>query len=152
MEQFSPFHAETGLPFWGWIVAGVLVYLFGSWKDFSAVRALGVGAVFAGAAEAALGQVAPMEQFALWIGLSALSWFGGKRIARLQAAAPDTPRAGLGLVGRTGTVARGFRNGHGTVLLLGEVYAAIADDDLAEGVTVRVIGVDDEALKVEIKR
>lgn len=151
MEAFSPFKPDTGLVFWGWILAGVLVYLFGSWKNFPAVRALGVGGVFAGLALWGLGQVAPMEQFALWIGFSVLSWFGGKRIARLNAAAPNTPRAGLGLVGRSGTVARAFKNGHGTVKLMGEVYAAVAADDLAEGAPVRVIGVDDEALKVELK-
>lgn len=151
MEQFSPFQAETGLPFWGWIVAGVLVYAFGAWKDFPAVRALGVGAVFAGLAEWPLGPVKPLEQFAIWIGFSVLSWFGGRRIARREAAAPNVTRAGLGLVGRSGTVARAFRNGHGTVNLLGEVYAAVAADDLAEGTAVRVVGVDDEALKVEIK-
>ncbi len=151
MEQFSPFKADTGLVFWGWMLAGVAVYLFGSYKNFPAVRALGVGGVFAGAALWGLGQVAPIEQFAIWIGMSALSWFGGRRIARREAAAPNTPRAGLGLVGRSGTVARAFRNGHGTVALMGEVYAAVADDDLAEGAVVRVVGVDDEALKVEAK-
>lgn len=152
MEQFSPFKADTGLVFWGWMIAGALIYAFGSWKNFGAVRALGVGGVFAGAVLWALGQVAPMEQFALWIGFSVLSWFGGKRIARFQAAAPDTPRAGLGLVGRSGTVKKAFRNGHGTVELLGEVYAAVADDDLAAGAPVRVIGVDDEAVKVRAER
>lgn len=151
MEEFSPFKADTGLVFWGWMIAGVLVYAFGSWKNFPAVRALGVGGVFAGAVLWGLGQVAPIEQFAIWIGMSALSWFGGRWIARREAAAPDTPRAGLGLVGRSGTVARAFRNGHGTVEVLDEVYAAVSSDDLPQGAPVRVVGVDDEALKVTKK-
>lgn len=151
MEELSPFKADTGLVFWGWMIAGALIYLFGSWKNFSTVRALGVGGVFAGLTLWGLGQVAPLEQFAIWIGMSALSWFGGRRIARREAAAPNTPRAGLGLVGRSGTVARGFKHGHGTVNLLGEVYAAVGDDDFAEGAEVRVVGVDDEAVRVEIK-
>lgn len=151
MEALSPFKADTGLVFWGWMIAGVLIYLFGSWKNFPVVRALGVGGVFAGLALWGLGQVAPLEQFAIWIGMSVLSWFGGRRIARREAAAPNTPRAGLGLVGRSGTVARAFKNGHGTVSLLGEVYAAVGNDDFPEGAEVRVIGVDDEAIRVEIK-
>lgn len=138
----------VGLPPWGWVGFGIGLFALGAWRDLPLVRALGVGAVFAGVAAWALAEANPWQQLALWLGLSLLSWIGGKRIARLQAAAPNTHRRGLALVGRAGTAARTFRHGHGTVVVGGETYAATSRDDLTEGAPVRVVGLDDEALRV----
>ncbi len=69
----------------------------------------------------------------------------------MAGALPTSHYAGVGIVGRIGTVAKAFRNGHGAVAANGQTYAATAREDLPEGAEVRVTGLDNEALKVERK-
>ncbi|WP_337997492.1 NfeD family protein [Oleispirillum naphthae] len=141
----------TPLPPWMWAAGGAAFLAFGVWRDGRAARAIGAGALLTGAVEWGLGVSSAAAQAGLFVILSAVALIGGRLTQRLSDALPDRHRAGLGLVGRTAVAARDFRNGHGTVILGGETYAATGPSDIAAGAEVRITGLDDETLKVARK-
>ncbi|SBW12263.1 conserved membrane hypothetical protein [uncultured Alphaproteobacteria bacterium] len=140
----------AALPAWKWAVAGLALMALGSWRDWGILRAVGMGGLFT-AMVAALTDAGGGEQLACWIGFSALSWVGGRRYRRRDAAraARLAEIPGFRLIGRRGTVATAFRNGHGTVEVEGETYAARADDNLPQGTRIRVVGADEEGVTVK---
>lgn len=140
----------AALPAWKWGVAGLALMALGSWRDWGVLRAVGMGALFT-AMVAALTRAGGFEQFACWIGFSILSWVGGRRYRRQDRARAElfAQIPGIRLIGKRGTVAADFRNGHGTVEVDGETYAARADDNFPQGTPIRVVGADEEGLKVK---
>jgi membrane protein implicated in regulation of membrane protease activity len=131
-----------------WIGVGGALLALGLWRDWNLCTALGVGGAISGMAQLGLSDVGPLEQGLMFAGLSLVAWIGGRRMDRLTR---GLHRSGLFPIGHTATAARDFHNGHGTVSVGGETYAAVCRDNPGKGAHVRVTGRTDEALKVEIK-
>lgn len=140
----------AALPAWKWGVSGLLLMALGSWRDWGILRAVGMGALFA-AMVAALTSASGATQLACWIGFSVLSWIGGRRYRGRDRARADlfAQIPGIKLIGKRGVVAEAFHNGHGSVEVEGETYPARADDNLPKDAPIRVVGADDEGLKVK---
>lgn len=140
----------AALPAWKWAVAGLLLMTLGSWRDWGVLRAVGMGALFA-AMVAALTSASGATQLACWIGFSGLSWIGGRRTRRRDEARAElfAQIPGIRLIGKRGTVTADFRNGHGDVEVDGRTYPARADDNLPQGTPIRVVGADEEGVKVK---
>lgn len=140
----------AALPAWKWGVSGLVLMALGSWRDWGILRAVGMGALFA-AMVAALTSASGTTQFACWLGFSALSWIGGRRYRGRDRARAElfAQIPGIKLIGKRGVVAEPFHNGHGTVEVEGELYPARADDNFPKDAPIRVVGADDEGLKVK---
>ncbi|MBN2752154.1 MAG: hypothetical protein JXQ84_05535 [Rhodospirillaceae bacterium] len=123
-----------------------------TWRGWSLCRALGAGGLITGFVEWGMGQSSAPYQLGMCAGLTLIAFIGGRRMQGLDRALPSQHYAGVGLVGRTATVTAAFQKGHGCIMLDGHIHAATGPSDLWVGAEVKIVGCDDEALKVMKKR
>ncbi|TWB64214.1 NfeD family protein [Nitrospirillum viridazoti] len=139
---------------WHWWAAGVALALVEMVTPGFGLLWLGVAAVLVGTALflfpalALAGQAVLFAVLAAGLLLATRRWLGGGRVEEAPPGPPLNARASQ-YVGRVLTLETPITNGQGRARLDDGAWIVYGPDGLAAGATVRVVGVDGTALRVE---
>ncbi len=132
-----------------WAAFGGVLCAIGMLKDWSVIRALGIGAMVTGAASWGLRHDGPIFQLIMWVGFSFLSWKGGRRRELMEVSRRlGSKRYGVGLIGRIAEVSQAIENGKGKVRIGDQEWDA-RGPDAALGTQVKITGQIEGIVKVK---
>lgn len=142
---------------WNWMLLGFVLLILEIFAPGVFLLWIGIAALLTGTLSLQLWDWAPWTwqvQVLLFLGLSLVSAYVGKKIVRGSGDASDQPllnRRGAQMIGRTATLTEPITEGRGRIKL-GDTTWRVTGPDLPAGTQVRVTGADAADLELVVEK